>query len=173
MMLARVPALIAMLLAVVAVPPVVEAPGVRIAASIDNQIYTWTLTGLGDRPITGFEVEVTGTYIYTGPDGWQTEALGEDRFRAWTTDPFYAIGRGVSRSFTARVSSVGAPLGVVQAWVETGFGAERVEIPAVWGPVPKRASMVMLVAATLVAAAAAQTVLVERRQRSTSAVAGK
>lgn len=173
-MLAVIAPLAAALLSIGSVGPVVEVAGVRVAASIDNHIYTWTLTNLSERPITAFEVQVAGTRQHTAPAGWETEKEeGEDHFRAWTTDVLYAIGPGVSRSFTARVSSEGAPLGIVTAWVETGFGAQRVAFPAIWGPVPKRASMLALVASTLAIVAALHAVLVERRQRSTSALPGK
>jgi hypothetical protein len=166
----------AVVLAAAALPPVVEAPGVRIEVEVDNQIYTWTVTALGDEPISAFEVGVAATYIYTAPDGWETAEIEEGtRFRAWTNDPYYAIRRGMSREFTARVSTGGAPLGTVTASVETGFGAaaKPLEIPAVWGPVPKRRSMIALVAVTLSAIAALHALLLERRQRSTSPRPGK
>jgi hypothetical protein len=134
-----------------------ESGGVRIAATLESQVYTWTVTNLAAPAISSFEVGTSKTYLYTVPDGWTWEHQGE-RFVARTAEPLRAIAPGQSRSFTARVSSAGAALGAVRAVVGFDGGGDTVAFEGVWGPVPKRRSMVALVVTTLSAIAVAHTI---------------
>ncbi len=152
-----------LLAALASSPPVVEKDGVRVESSVEAHVYTWRVTNLGERPLVSFEVGSSGTYLYSAPDGWAHEA-DEVRFRAWTADRLRAIGPGQTRAFTARVSgAAGSALGRVHA--SAGFEGGRVEFAEVWGPIPKRRSMVALVAGALGAIAVAHTVLLGLRER--------
>ena len=156
------------LLAVSLTPSTVEHQGVRVSVSIQSHIYTWQITNLGAPPITSFEIEPHNTYDEHAPAGWAIEIDG-DRFRAWATDEKEAIHPNQTKEFTVRVSSRGAVLGRIPLTVGFDDALEPLTVDAVWGPVRKRRSMVVLVALTVAGIAVAHALVLTRRNPKTAA----
>ncbi len=159
------------LIAATLTPPALEKEGVRISVSVRSHIYAWEVANLDAPPITGFEVRAYQCYNQLAPDGWSVEVDGP-LFLARAESQRHAILPGQSKVFTARTQSAGAELGRVPASVAVTSGDREastdriISFPEVWGPVPRRRSMVALVALLVVFIAALHTVLVTRRGRS-------
>jgi len=145
------------------VPAEIEQDGIRVRVSVKSHIYTWEVTNVAAPPITTFEIAVHKSYDYHAPPGWTVERSRE-RFRAWTDDRDSAIRVNRSKSFSSRVSSLGAVLG--QLPLTLGFdpdSTEPVTFDAVWGPVRKPVSLAVLVAGTIVMIAGVHTLVLWRR----------
>jgi len=145
-------------------PATVEKDGVRVEVSIEAHVYTWTVTNLDAPPITSFDFECARIYNPHAPMGWKLQEA-EGRLRAWTEAERWAIERGDSASFDARVTSTGAMLGTVPVIV--GFGPDQPEVvfEKVWGPVPKSPAVIALVAALVTAIGLLHALLLARRER--------
>ena len=158
------------LLAVLAADPgtaVFEGEGVRLEVAVESHIYEWTLTNLGDSPVTSFEVGQYHMYNHTAPDGWQIDAQ-DDVFRAWTDDPGAAIRPRQTGTFQARVSSAGAVLGEVDAIIGFSEGGD-VRVEHVWSAVPEPIGKVAAIVGTIIAVALLHVWLVRRRLKRTAA----
>lgn len=156
------------LLVVSLTPSTVEHEGVRVSVSIQSHIYTWAITNLGTPPISSFEIELHNTYVQQAPAGWAIEIDG-DRFRALATHEREAIHPNQTKEFTARVSSGGAVLGRIPLTVGFDGALEPLTLVAVWGPVRKPRSMVVLVALTVAGIAVVHALVLTLRNRKTAA----
>lgn len=156
------------LLAVSLTPSTVEHEGVRVSVSIQSHIYTWAITNFGATPISSFEIELHNTYVHQAPAGWAIEIDG-DRFRAWATQEREAIHPNQTKEFTARVSSGGAVLGRLPLTVGFDGALEPLTVGAVWGPIRKPRSMVVLVALTVAGIAVVHALVLTRRNRTAAA----
>ncbi len=160
----------AILIVATLTPPALEKEGVRISVSVRSHIYTWEVANLDAPPITLFEVRAYRCYSQLAPDGWSVEVDGP-LFLARAESQRHAILPGQSKVFTARTQSAGAELGRVPASVAVTSGDREastdriISFPEVWGPVPRRRSMVARVALLVVFIAVIHTVLVARRGR--------
>ena len=125
-----------------------EADGVRIDVNISAHVYEWNVTNLTAYPITRVEVGQHQMYNHILPDGWHLEDA-DDRFRAWTDQPDQAIAPQQSRTFSARVSSAGAVLGMVSA-VFHFEGAEAPVTVQVWGAVPEPIAKIVMIPVIIV-----------------------
>jgi len=170
------------ILAVLATPPVVERDGVRIDAAVHAQIYEWTITNVDAPPIMSVEIEQNNSYNPLGPAGWTTEIFEDGAYRAWTTDPRRAIRKGKAETFSVRVGSAGAVLGVVSATIgfesstfanggagTAGADPPPVLIPAMWGTVKPSLAPGLAIAATLALVGILHGAVLERRARRSAA----
>ena len=155
---------IAMLVAVALIGPAeVQQGDVRIRANVRSSVFTWQVTNLGDEPIVRFEIPQHNGYNFLGPEHWEVE--GDARtFRAWTVDPIYAIRPGQTCTFSQRVSSRGAVLGLVQARVGFTNGG-WLTLAGVWGVAPEPLGTLILVPLALAAIVILHTLLLSRRDR--------
>lgn len=150
-----------LLLALALPPGQFEAGGVRIDVTLKSHLYTWTVTNVDAPPIVSFEIHQYGTTEEVAPEGWNLVVDGP-HYLAWTDDPRIAIAPGGSKTFHTKVKSTGAALGLVPAGVGFAEGHPAVSFAAVWGPVPKRLSMVAIVTLTVAGLAAGHTLILER-----------
>ncbi len=127
----------------------VAAESVRIRTFVRASVYTYQVTNHGAEPITRFEVPYGDGYYFQVPEGWQKDD-GGNVFRAWTDQVSSAIQPHAAGTFSFRVTSRGAVLGLVPARVVRASGV-TVTVPDVWGAVPEPHSHVLLVTATVAA----------------------
>lgn len=127
----------------------VEQDGVRIATSVRSSAYSYTVTNLGSNPITEIVIDQNTGFNFKVPNGWEFD--GENNvFRAWATDPRFAIHNGQTREFTFRASTKGTVLARVDAAVKLASG-ESVALPRVWGPLKESRGFILLVAGVVLA----------------------
>jgi hypothetical protein len=141
----------------------VEGGGVRIQANVRSSEYHWKVTNSGDTPIVRFEIQQHRGYNFIVPQGWEAEH-DTRTFRAWASDPTYAIRQNQTCKFSQRVSSSGGVLGSVRATVTLEDG-RSVVLSNVWGPAVEPRRTVLLVPALVVLIALAQAALAARGDR--------
>jgi len=141
----------------------VEQNGVRVDVSIESQIYRWEVTNVDAPLITRFEIQAHNIYNELAPEGWESE-LRPGAFHAWTRQDHHAIRRGRSMTFQCRVTSSGASLGLVPLTIGFHDGND-VNFDAVWGPVPKPRSLIVVIPALIVVLALLHTAWLVRRHR--------
>jgi hypothetical protein len=149
---------------------VFEQQGLRIEVAVTSHVYEWTLTNESDRPVTAVTIEHHNMYNHLAPDGWQIE-VSDGRFRAWTDELRYAIRRGESALFKARVSSAGAVLGARTVTVVLDGRESPVRLTGVWAPVAEPVFKIALIPVVLIALALLHTWLVVRGDRRSAVAA--
>ena len=163
----------ALLLTLASTGASVEQDGVRIEVALQAHAYTWTVTNVDAAPITSLDLEHYAATEQEGPAGWEVE-IEEPFLHAWATSERYAIHRGQSKTFSVRVKSTGGALGLVRATVgldrvgppdRVGDDRPRIVFAEVWGPVPKRRSMVIMVVVVVTGIAVGHTIVLERLEK--------
>jgi len=142
----------------------IERDGVRIEAAVKAQIFSWTVHNLDAQPITAFQVHAHNVYNPIIPDDWQWELDG-DRFRTWTEQTRSAVRPGREETFSLRVGSHGAVLGLVP--LSLGFDdGSTLRFDQAWGPVAKPATAIILVPLTITCLALIHLFFLVRRERN-------
>ena len=111
------------------------ADEVKIVASIESNIYAYTVTNLSDEPIVGFQIGQTAAYNFIAPDGWE-KRISPGTFEAWTEERKKEIRPRFTGEFSMRVSSKGAVLGGGPAIVKF-YSGRSVTVEDVWTPSPE------------------------------------
>jgi hypothetical protein len=151
-----------LVIALAATPAEVEQDGVAVAVTVKSHIYEWAVTNHTDRPITSFEIEYHRCYQHVVPLGWTYELIDRRVFRARAESDDAAIRPGGAGNFRMRAASGGNALGTVPVRLGLGADGEAIVIDAVWGPVPKPRSLVVLVAVLLSMLAVAHALVLHR-----------
>ena len=122
----------------------VEEHDIRVEVEVESQVYSYTVTNLGEDEIRKIRVDHWRCYNHAVAPGWLMDATYA-RLITEAGTPSARLARGESTDFNLRVSSAGATLQTIPMVIEFAGDREPIELK-IWGPGERPKSSVWTVA---------------------------